>query len=81
MISRQTGYGTVESVSAAVANKDYDKPYFTMGGHFIVLSKVNSDGTISIKDPSLLYHQDNNSKTFDPQFIAGFGKGYWIISK
>ena len=56
---------------------------FTTGGHFIVLSGVNSSGNISVNDPSKNNAEGKgfNSRKFSQSEIAASAKNYWAFSK
>lgn len=43
-----------------------NKGYFTNGGHFLLLTQINEDGTIRIADPA---SWQNTTQSWDPAFI------------
>lgn len=51
---------------------------FTKGGHFIVFSGLDSDGTIRVNDPS---SRERSTKKWDPQHALSQAKQFWAISK
>jgi hypothetical protein len=50
---------------------------FTYTGHFIVLSGVNEDGTIQVRDPN---SPTNSEKSWDAQVLIGQIKNLWSYS-
>lgn len=51
---------------------------FTKGGHFVVFSGLDSDGTLRVNDPS---SRARSVKKWDPQVALGQAKQFWAISK
>lgn len=56
--------------------------YFTKGGHFFVLTGIDSNGNVSVADPA---NVSNNSKTFTLDYLIDPARGhvvkFWIISR
>ena len=58
------------------------KGYWTSGGHYIVLEKVNEDGTIQVRDSSIYNYGRIASHKEDRHTwasITSAGSGYWIF--
>ena len=55
---------------------------FTSGGHFIVLSGIDSSGNITVKDPNKnnAVTKGYNNRTFTSSEINQAAKGYWIFN-
>lgn len=55
---------------------------FTTGGHFIVLSAIDSSGNITVKDPNKAnaVTKGYNNRTFTSTEINQAAKGYWIFN-
>lgn len=53
---------------------------FTDGGHYIVLTKVNSDGSVSLNDPNKDITKDWENTIFSSPDNGGCAKnGYWYV--
>jgi hypothetical protein len=50
---------------------------FTYSGHFIVLSAINEDGTIQVRDPN---SPDNSDKGWDMDVLFPQIKNLWSYS-
>ena len=50
---------------------------FTKGGHFIVLTSINSDGTVTVNDPNDNAQKDHINKHFNLAQILKEAKGGW----
>ncbi len=58
--------------------------YWTRGGHYIVLEKMNEDGTIQVRDSNIFNYGRISSHAQDCHTwgsIASAGSGYWIFEK
>lgn len=58
------------------------KGYWTKGGHYIVLEKVNDDGTIQVRDSNIYNYGRIASHKQDRhtwESITSAGSGYWIF--
>lgn len=58
--------------------------YWTRGGHYIVLEKMNEDGTIQVRDSNIFNYGRIASHAQDCHTwgsIASAGSGYWIFEK
>ena len=51
---------------------------FTKGGHFVVFSGIDQDGTIRVNDPS---SRERSTKKWDAQHALSQAKQFWAISK
>lgn len=51
---------------------------FTKSGHFIVLTKMNSDGSISVADPN---SEERSNTTYDVSTFVNEGKEMWSFDK
>lgn len=51
--------------------------HFTTGGHFIVLTGMNEDGSINVADP---YSRSKSEKTWDINIFLNEGKQMWSFS-
>lgn len=54
------------------------KGEFTNGGHFIVITGVDSAGKCYVNDPS---HPDKSAKTYSVEYLVTQGKGWWNFSE
>nr|MBQ8244807.1 peptidylprolyl isomerase [Oscillospiraceae bacterium] len=57
------------------------KGYWTRGGHYLVLEKMNEDGTIQVRDSNLFNYKRVPAHIGDSHAwsdITGAGSGYWI---
>ena len=57
------------------------KGYWTRGGHYLVLEKMNEDGTIQVRDSNLFNYRRVPAHIGDSHAwgdITGAGSGYWI---
>ena len=50
---------------------------FTKSGHFIVLTGINEDGTVTVNDPNDNSKKNHVNKQFDLQQILKESKGGW----
>lgn len=58
------------------------KGYWTRGGHYIALEKINEDGTIQVRDSNLYNYGRISSHKEDKHTwgsITSAGSGYWIF--
>lgn len=56
--------------------------YWTRGGHYIVLEKINEDGTIQVRDSNIFNYGRISSHSQDSHTwgsITSAGSGYWIF--
>lgn len=56
---------------------------FTTGGHFILLSGINSDGGIMVRDPNKnnAVNKGYNTRSFTANEISSSAKNYWSFQK
>lgn len=60
------------------------KGFWTRGGHYLLLEKMNEDGSIQVRDSNLLNYgrlEDHKNDRFDWSTIPPNAKGYWIFEK
>lgn len=58
--------------------------YWTSGGHYIVLEKLNEDGRIQVRDSNLMNYRKIESHAQDSHSwgsIRNRGAGYWVFEK
>lgn len=59
-----------------------NKGYWTSGGHYIVLEKMNEDGTVQVRDSNIYNYRKIRSHKEDKHAwgnITNAGSGYWIF--
>ncbi len=60
------------------------KGYWTRGGHYILVEKMNEDGTVQVRDSNIYnYGKLDGHKVdrFDWKLIPANGSGFWIFEK
>ena len=61
--------------------------HFTTTAHFIVLTGINEEGKIMVKDSNVFNHtkrfagKDYYETGFDPGYVAAYGRLWWIYEK
>lgn len=67
--------------SGALVISSQGRGLFTNGGHYIVLSEIDSDGQITVKDPNKgnAVNKGYNDRKFSKKEINNSAKKYWIF--
>lgn len=60
-----------------------ERGIFTGGGHFIVLSGIDSSNKIIVKDPNKnnAINKGYNNRTFTPSEVNASARNYWVFNK